>query len=84
MAKEKPIGKVAHYFGNLGVGVIKLSNGELKVGDKIRIKGQTTDYEQVIKSIQIDKEAVESIKSGDDAGIKLDQKVREGDKVYLA
>lgn len=84
MSEEKPIGHITHFFGHLNVGVIKLDNGQLKVGDKIKIKGATTDVEMVVNSLQIEKKPVESIGKGDDVGIKLEDKVREGDKVYLA
>ena len=80
---EKEIGKVTHYFTNIGVGVIELTN-TLKVGDKIKIKGATTDFEQMINSMQVDREAVQEAKKGDSIGVKFDEKVREGDLVYLA
>lgn len=81
-ADPKPIGSIDHFFDQLGVGVVKLETGKLKVGDKVRIKGATTDFEQIIKSLQIDKNKVESIEKGQDAGVKLDEKARQGDKVY--
>lgn len=79
---EKEIGEITHYFGNIGVAVFKLS-GTVKVGDKIKIKGHTTDFEQEIKEMQIDHKPVETAKKGDDVGVKVDDKVREGDKIYL-
>jgi len=75
------IGKVFSYFGNIGVAAIKLT-GELKVGDKIRIKGATTDFEQEVDSMQIEHDSVEEAKSGDEAGMKVKDKVRPGDKIY--
>lgn len=80
--EEKLIGKITHYFTNIGVGVIEVTEGELKVGDKIHIKGNTTDFEQVVESLQIEHENVEKAKKGDAAGLKVDQQVREGDEVY--
>ncbi len=82
MAEEKKIGTVSHYFGKIGVGIIKLS-GALKVGDKIKIKGATSDFEQSIGSMQINHEDIKDAKSGDEVGVKLDDKVREGDEVSL-
>lgn len=75
------IGKVSHYFAKISVGVIELS-GELKVGDKIRIKGATTDLEQVVESMQIEGENVEAAGAGDSVGLKVKERVREGDSVY--
>lgn len=75
------IGEVFSYYSNIGVAAIKLT-GDLDVGDKIRIKGHTTDFEQEIKSIQIEHEKVVSASAGDDIGIKVNERVRKHDKVY--
>ena len=81
-AKEgKLIGKITHYFGNIGVAVIKLS-GVLKTGETIRIVGGETDFEQVIDSMEMDRQKVEKAKAGDSVGLKIDQKARDGYKVY--
>ncbi len=83
MAEEKLIGKITHYFTNIGVGVIELAQGDLKVGDKIHIKGATSDFEQTVSSMQVEHESVETAKKGQAVGLKVDQQVREGDEVYL-
>jgi len=80
--KEKEIGVVSSYFSHVGVAAIKLSS-VLKVGDKVHIKGHTTDFEVPIKSIQIERKAVKSAKKGDHIGIKVPEKVRPNDKVFL-
>jgi len=80
---EKLIGHITHYFGNIGVGVIELSEGELKVGDKIHIKGEKNDFEQTVDSLQIDKKSVEKIGVGESAGIKVTENVKEKDTVSL-
>jgi translation elongation factor EF-1alpha len=80
--EEKLIGKIVHYFGKIQVAIIELT-GELKKGDKIHIKGHSTDFEQDITSMQIDHVDVEKAKKGDAIGMKVDQKVREEDEVYL-
>ena len=74
------IGKISHCFGHIGVAVIELT-GDLKVGDKIRIKGHTTDFEQEVNSMQIDKESVNEAVSGQSIGLKASEKVRVGDEV---
>lgn len=79
---EKEIGTVSGYFSHVGVAAIKLS-GDLKVGDKIHIKGYTTDFEQKIGSMQIEKKNVKQAKKGHHIGIKVSEKVRPGDKVFL-
>ena len=78
---EEEIGKVIHYFKNIGVAAIQLT-GELKVGDKVHIKGHTTDFEETIESMQIENETVETAKSGDSIGVKVKERVREHDTVY--
>jgi len=82
MAEEKEIGTVSSYFSNAEVAAIKLSS-KLKVGDKIRIKGHTTDFEQEIESMQIDRKDIKEAKKGDHIGIKVPEKVRPNDKVFL-
>jgi len=80
--KEKLIGQVTHYFNKIGVGVIELTDGDLKVGETIHIKGATTDFTQEVKSMQIDKESIQEAKKGQAIGLKVEEPVRENDKVY--
>lgn len=80
-APGKEIGKIVHYYTNLGVGIIELK-GTLKVGDKIKIKGATTDFEQKIASMQIEHEKVEEAKKGKSIGLKTKKHVRQNDVVY--
>ena len=88
MAKEKEskteelVGKITHYFGKIEVGIIEISKGKLAVGDVIHIKGSSTDFEQTVDSMQIEHEQVEKAKKGDAIGLKVKDKVREGDEVY--
>ena len=77
----KLIGKVTHYFSKIGVAVIELSD-TLKVGDTIRIVGGATDFTQTIESMEIEHEKVKEAATGDSVGLKVNQKVREGYKVY--
>ncbi|MCD6194973.1 hypothetical protein J7K05_02155 [bacterium] len=80
--KEKEVGVITHYFGKINVGVVKITSGSLKVGDKIHIKGATTDFEQEVKSLQVDHQDVSEVKKGEEAGMKVDDRVREEDKVF--
>lgn len=78
---EKEIGKITHYFTKIKVAVIQLS-GKLKEGDKIHIKGATTDFKQPVKSMQVEHEKIKEAKPGDDVGLKVKDAVREMDVVY--
>jgi putative protease len=75
------IGKITHYFSKIGVAVIELSNA-LKTGDTIRIIGGETDFEQKIESMEVEHKKVGEAKAGEGVGLKVDQKVKEGYKVY--
>ncbi len=79
--EEKPIGKIIHYYSNLGVAIVELS-GPLAVGDRIKIKGATSDFDEVVESMQIEREPIQKAKKGDAVGLKVGEKVREGDEVY--
>jgi len=78
----KEVGKIRHYFDKIQVAVIDVTDS-LKIGDKIRIKGAQTDFEQTIDSMQIDRQPVLEAKKGDAIGMKVSQPVRENDRVYL-
>lgn len=77
----KEIGAVTHYFSRISVAVIELTD-EISVGDKIQIMGSTTNFEQTIKSMQIEHENVTTAGSGQSIGLKVTERVREGDRVY--
>ena len=80
--KEKPIGKISHYFGKIKVAVIKLT-GPLKVGDTIRVVGgEETDFTQPIKSMEVEFEKIQKAKKGESVGLKIKKKVREGYLIY--
>lgn len=81
MAEEKEIGKIIHYFDKISVGIVELSSG-LSKGDKIHIKGHTTDFVTNADSIQIEKDVKESAEAGEVVGVKITEEAREGDKVY--
>jgi len=80
--KEEKIGEVVHYFGKISVAAIKLTDGDLKVGDTIHIKGHTSDFTQKVESMQIEHNSVTEAKKGSDIGIKVPEHVREKDTVY--
>jgi translation elongation factor EF-1alpha len=74
---------VVGYFGKIGVATIKITNGELRIGDKIKFKGTITDFEQEVESMQAKHENLERTESGTDIGLKVKEKVREHDTVYV-
>ena len=78
---EVEIGHISDFFARPVVAGITLT-GVLKVGDKIHIKGHTTDLEMTVDSMQIDNANVTDGKSGDAIGVKVTDRVRAGDKVY--
>jgi len=81
-AEGKLIGKITHYFSNIEVAVIELTS-PVKEGDIIRVVGgKETDFEQEVKSMQVDHKEVKSAKKGDSIGLKIKEKVHEGYKAY--
>ncbi len=81
MAEKKLVGKVTHYFTKIGVAVVELED-TLRVGDEISIEGATTNFTQRVESMQIEHENVEEAKKGDSIGLKVIDRVREGDQVF--
>ena len=79
---EQEIGVVTHYFDKISVAAIRLASGSLRSGDTIRIEGHSTDFEQVVSSIQIEHLSVTGAKQGDEIGIKVIEPVHEHDKVF--
>jgi len=78
---DEMIGKVSDFFARPVVAAIELT-AALKLGDKIHIKGHTTDLVVNVDSMQIDNVSVEEAKAGDSVGVKIPERVRNGDTVY--
>jgi putative protease len=83
MGDKKKIGVVTRYFGKIGVAAIMLEE-TLKVGDTISIEGSTTDFQQTIHSMQIDRKDIDKAGPGQEIAIKVKERVRDNDKVFLA
>ena len=79
--KQKLIGKIDHYFDKIKVAAMKTKDA-LKVGDIVHIEGGTLSFDQKIGSLQIEHKAVKKAKKGDEIGFKVEQKVREGYRVF--
>ncbi|HEV8341460.1 MAG TPA: translation elongation factor-like protein [Candidatus Binatia bacterium] len=82
-SEETLIGRITHYYSHLSVGIIELTGGALKVGDTIHIKGTHTDFNQTVDSIQIEHQNVSRAEKGKVVGIKVKEKAREHDQVFL-
>lgn len=79
---EREVGKITHYYSNIGVAIVEVTD-TLKVGDRIHIQGATSDFEQDITSMQIEHEQVQVAEPGQVIGLKVDEKARGGDKVFV-
>jgi len=75
------IGHVTHFFPKIGVVVVELTSS-LAVGDHILVKGPSTDFEQIVDSMQIDRKDITRAESGQSIGLKVVQPAREKDVVY--
>ena len=81
MEERMVVGRIKHYYPKINVAVVEL-NARLSIGDKILIKGGTTNFEQTVDSMQMEHKNVEKAESGQSVGIKVIDKVRENDIVY--
>ena len=75
------VGTVSHFFTKISVAVIELK-ASISVGDRILIKGPTTNLEQTVESMEIEHEKVTRAEAGQSIGLKVDDRVRETDTVY--
>lgn len=79
---EEQIGVVTHFFGKIGVAAVRVTDGEITVGDTIHIKGHTTDFTQTVNSIEVEHGSVPRARAGDEVGIKVSEIAREHDAVF--
>ena len=79
---ETKCGTVTHYYNHLHVAGVTITDGELHKGDTIHIKGHTSDFEQKVESMEIDHEAVDVAKPGDQIGLTVIEHAREHDTVF--
>jgi len=82
--EEMQVGKVTHYFPKIGVAVVEVTDGSIKVGNELHIKGHTSDFRQKVDSMQVEHEKIEVAEPGMSVGMKVDEPVREHDLVYKA
>jgi putative protease len=79
--KLQEVGKITHFFSKISVAVVELT-APLSVGEKIRVQGPTTDFEQTVQSMQIEHANVTTATKGQSVGLKVNERVRENDTVY--
>jgi len=79
---DKPIGEVTHYYGNLGVAIVKFSK-DVPAGTSVTFQGATTDFSQNLDSIQLEHKDVMLAPKGKEVGVRVKKKVREGDRAYF-
>lgn len=82
MAEKQKVGEVFAYFKKVGVAGIKITDGFLEVGDRILIRGHTTNIEQTLDSMQIEHESLQRADVGQSIGVRVRERVRPNDKVY--
>jgi putative protease len=80
--EEEKIGFVSNYFSKISVAALEITDQTVSVGDTLHFLGYTTDFESTVHSMQIEHKSVTVAKKGDSVGVKVPEKVREGDKVY--
>ena len=81
--EEEKVGIVVKYFAKPNVAAIELTDGSLKVRDTVHIHGHSTDFQQTIDSMQVEHASVTTADKGASIGIKVKDRVREHDVVYL-
>lgn len=75
-------GEVTHFFNDISVAVVKLTD-DISVGDALHFLGANTDFRQEVESMQVEHEDIESASAGQEVAIKVERRVRAGDSVYL-
>lgn len=79
---DKPIGEVTHFYGGLGVAIVKFLQ-DVSVGTNVTFQGATTDFSQNLESMELDRKSVSKAAKGKEIGLKVKKKVREGDRIFL-
>jgi len=82
MVVEEKIGIVSGYLDRIGVAVVRLTDGDLRVGDQVRIAGRTTELTQAVESLQIEHQPVQQAMRGSEVAMKVQDPVRRDDQVF--
>lgn len=78
--RKNIIGEITHYFGHVKAAVVKLKK-DLKLGETVHMKGHTTDFTQIVASMQLDHHSISIGKKGQEIGLEVNDRVRTGDQV---
>lgn len=81
MPAAMQVGRVTHYYNHQGVAVVGLS-APVHRGDTVRFVGKSTNFKQTVDSMEIDHKPIKDAFPGDDLAIKVDSRVRSGDRIY--
>jgi putative protease len=81
MATEEKVGTVAGYYAKIGVAAVRLTDGDLRVGDHVRIRGHTTDFTQPVESMEVEHRPVERAERGSEVALKVRERVRLHDQI---
>ena len=82
MSKEVKVGEIVKYFAKPSVAAIKVTNGEIVLGDELHYKGASTDFSEVIETMEVDNKSVLKALPGMLLGIKVNERVRPKDIVF--
>lgn len=80
--KLEEVGIITNFYAKPSAAVVEITKGSLKIGDKIKIKGHTTDFDQIVESMQIEHEPIQEALAGQIIGLKVNERVRIHDRVY--
>ncbi|HOE79554.1 MAG TPA: EF-Tu/IF-2/RF-3 family GTPase [Smithellaceae bacterium] len=79
---EKKIGEVVKFFAKPSVAAVHITDGDLQVGDTVKFSGHTTEFTEVIQSMEVDNKQVQKAVAGQSIGMKVSDRVRPGDEVF--
>lgn len=79
---EELVGTVVHYFKGPSVAVVRVTGAALAVGDRVRFHGHTTDFTELVGSMELEHQKVAQAKPGDEVAIQVTERTRPRDQVY--
>lgn len=79
---EQLIGTVTHYFKGPSVAVVRVTEGDLDIGDEVHFVGQTTDFTERVFSMEVDHQKVEHATAGEEIAVQVVNRARPHDRVF--